>query len=338
MNKNQAAAISSRPTGHAFTPARWKPGLRITPRGVRIALGSIWTLDGLLQFQPYFFTQNFLSETIGSMASGQPGPIHWTIVTALQIATPYRVEFNVMFALTQLAIGAGLIAGGRWVKPALVVSFGWSFIVWWFGEGLGVIPNGMASPLTGAPGAVLIYALIGVIVWPAEEAPGISVASGGILGDHYARLVWGILWLFLGLSMVQLVNRDADAMRSTFASAASSSPGPFAGFNSSLASMLAGRGTGPGVILAVLLAVIGIAVYFNWRRNVFLLAGVVLAIFIWITAQSFGGMFTGQGSDPNSSPLLVLLALTLWVDPHPQLSSTVAVHRAVRSARAHAHT
>src|ERR1700687_4525261 len=104
MNINQATVISSRPKRHAFTLARWKPGFRVTPRGIQIALGSIWMLDGLLQFQPYFFTQNFLADTIASMASGQPGPIRWTIVTAVQIATPYRVEFNVMFALTQLAI------------------------------------------------------------------------------------------------------------------------------------------------------------------------------------------------------------------------------------------
>jgi hypothetical protein len=298
--------------------------LHVTSRGVRVALGLIWILDGLLQLQPYFFSQNFLSETIGSMASGQPGPIQWTINMAVQVATPYRVEVNVLFALTQLAIGAGLIAGRRWVQPALAISFVWSFVVWWFGEGLGLIPHGLASPLTGAPGAVLLYAVVGVIVWPTEDATDNSAASSGILGDHYARLVWGILWLFLALSMVQLVNRDADAFRSTFASAVSSSPGPFAGLNSGLASMLAGHGSGPAIILAVLLAVIGIAVYFNWQRNAFLLFGSVLALFIWITAQFFGGIFTGQGTDPNSGPLLILLAATLWVAPRPRIGSTVS--------------
>jgi hypothetical protein len=324
MGSNQTAGISSRPLSQASTAAsRSKSDFHVTPRGVQIALGLLWILDGLLQLQPYFFSQNFLSQMIGSMASGQPGLIQWTINAAVQIATPYRVEFNAMFALIQLAIGTGLIAGRRWVKPALAVSFGWSFIVWWFGEGLGLIPGGLASPLTGAPGAVLIYALVGVIVWPAEEAPDTSAASGGLLGDHYARLLWGVLWLFLALSMVQVVSRDANAFSSTFATAASSSPGPFAGLNSGLASMLAGRGSGPALILAVVLAVIGIAVYFNWQRNAFLLLSSVLALFIWITAQFFGGIFSGQGTDPNSGPLLVLLAATLWVAPHPRIRSTV---------------
>jgi hypothetical protein len=282
----------------------------------------LWVLDGLLQLQPYMFSHNFLSQMISSMASGQPGPIQWTITTAVQIATPYRIEFNAMFALVQLAIGAGLIAGRRWVKPALLVSFGWAFIVWWFGEGLGMIPMGGASPLTGAPGAVLIYALVGVIVWPTGKTPGTSAASGGPLGDYYARLAWGILWLFLALLMLQPVNRAAGAFSSTFSTAASSSTGPFAGLNSGLASVFAGRGTAAAILMALLLAVIGIGVYLNWQRNAFLLVGSVLALFIWITAEFFGGMFTGSGTDPNSGPLLVLLAATLWVASRPPIGSS----------------
>ena len=47
---------------------------------------------------------------------------------------------------------------------------------------------GMASPLTGAPGAVLLYALVGVIVWPSERAAGLLDARG-------ARTLWAGLWL-----------------------------------------------------------------------------------------------------------------------------------------------
>jgi hypothetical protein len=45
----------------------------------------MWFIDDLLQ--PYVFGHNFLFQTIGSMASGQPGPIQWTIDTAVRIAT-----------------------------------------------------------------------------------------------------------------------------------------------------------------------------------------------------------------------------------------------------------
>jgi hypothetical protein len=268
------------------------------------------------------FSHNFLAQTIGAMAAGQPGPIQWTINMAVQIAAPYRVEFNALFALVQVAIGVGLIAGRRWVKPALLVSFAWAFVVWWFGEGLGMIPMGMASPLTGAPGAVLLYVLVGVMVWPRDKAPDTSAASAGPLGDYYARMVWGFLWLLLAVLMLQPVNRAADAFSSTFATAASSSPGPFASLNSALASMFGGRGTASAIVLAALFAIIGIAVFLNWQRNAFLVVGSVIGLLIWITAEYFGGMFTGQGTDPNSGPILVLLAAALWVAAPARNTST----------------
>jgi hypothetical protein len=33
---------------------------------------------------------------------------------------------------------------------------------------------------------------------------------------------------------------------------------------------------------------------------------------IWIFGEAFGVIFTGGGTDPNSGPLLALLALTYW--------------------------
>ena len=313
MGSEQTAGVSGKSVNQATAATRSRSAIRVTPRGVQIALGVFWLLDGLLQFQPYMFSHNFLAQTIGAMASGQPGPIQWTINTAVQIATPYRVEFNALFALVQVAIGVGLIAGRRWVKPALVVSFAWAFVVWWFGEGLGMIPMGMASPLTGAPGAVLLYVLVGVMVWPTGKAPDTSAASAGPLGDYYARMVWGFLWLLLAVLMLQPVNRAAGAFSSTFSTAAMSSPGPFASLNNGLASLFAGQGSASAIVLSALFAVIGIAVFLNWQRNAFLVVGSLIGLLIWITGEYFGGMFTGQGTDPNSGPILVLLAAALWV-------------------------
>jgi len=48
----------------------------------------------------------------------------------------------------------------------------------------------MASALTGAPGAVLLYALIGAIAWP-------NGRPGGLLGVRGARNVWAGLWLVM---------------------------------------------------------------------------------------------------------------------------------------------
>ena len=40
-------------------------------------------------------------------------------------------------------------------------------------------------------------------------------------------------------------------------------------------------------------------------------AGLLIALAIWILAQNFGGLYTGQATDPNTAPLVALLALAL---------------------------
>ena len=33
---------------------------------------------------------------------------------------------------------------------------------------------------------------------------------------------------------------------------------------------------------------------------------------IWVAGENFGGIFTGQGTDPNTGPMLVMLAIAFW--------------------------
>jgi hypothetical protein len=65
-------------------------------------------------------------------------------------------------------------------------------------------------------------------------------------------------------------------------------------------------------VLAVALAVIAAGVFLSVpaARSVLILAVVVAAV-IW-AGQGFGGIFTGSGTDPNSGPLLALLAAAYW--------------------------
>ena len=43
-----------------------------------------------------------------------------------------------------------------------------------------------------------------------------------------------------------------------------------------------------------------------------LVLAVVLALFIWVAGEDFGGILTGHATDPNSGPLLILLAAACW--------------------------
>jgi len=43
-----------------------------------------------------------------------------------------------------------------------------------------------------------------------------------------------------------------------------------------------------------------------------LILGLVVAAFIWVFGEAFGQILAGGGTDPNSGPLLALLALVYW--------------------------
>ena len=136
-------------------------------RMLQLGLAAIWLLDGVLQYQSFMFTKAF-GQMIGATSSGNPGvvahPINWNVT----LVEHHLVLLNTIFATIQLLLGLG-IAWRPTVRVALAASVVWSLGVWWFGEGLGGVLNGTADPVSGAPGAVIIYALLAVLLWPADR-------------------------------------------------------------------------------------------------------------------------------------------------------------------------
>ena len=103
---------------------------------------------------------------------------------------------NTIFATIQLLLAIG-IAWRPTVRVALAASIAWSLGVWWFGEGLGMVLTSGASPVNGAPGAVIIYALLAVLLWPADRTAVGAVHRGPRGGRPVARALWLVLWLSL---------------------------------------------------------------------------------------------------------------------------------------------
>jgi hypothetical protein len=272
-------------------------------RAFQTALGLIWLLDGALQFQPYMYGNGFIHGLTG-LESGQP---HWLAASigwaAHLYASPMRL-FNTLAALIQVLIGLGLLYR-RTVKPAIAVSVAWSVAVWWSGEGFGMLFAGSANPLTGAPGAVLLYAIIGLIVWPSnDERPG------GLIGIRGARVAWAMLWLVMAWAWLLPANSGANATANAIMS------GPGSGWlhslQSSIASGARGHGLAIAIVLALVSAAIGVSVATNWRPRPFLALAIALNLGYWVIGQGFGGVFyTNSATDLNSGPLFVLLALVL---------------------------
>lgn len=271
-------------------------------RALQTTLGLLWLLDGALQFQSFMYSKGFI-RMLTRNASGQP---HWlasSIRWAAHLAQQNLTVGNTLFSLTQVSIGLGLLHR-RTVKPALALSFAWSLGVWWFGEAFGMLFTDAANPLTGAPGAVLLYALVGLLVWPGER-------PGGLLGIRRARTVWTALWLAMAWLWLLDANSGANAT-STAIDAAPSGISWLSGLQHDAATAAHGNGLLIALALAVISAAIGIASVINWRPKVFLTAAIILNLAYWVIGQGLGGLFTGAATDPNAAPLFILLALALY--------------------------
>ena len=158
-------------------------------RAIQSALGLIWLIDGLLQFQSFMYSNGF-PQMLTGMEAGQPHWLSSSIGWGARLAGGNLGLWDTLFGLTQVAIGLGLLFRPT-VKLALAGSFAWVLVVWWFGEAFGMLFMNAANPLTGAPGAVLLYGLIGLIAWPNGRA-------GGLLGVRGARHRGPSVWVLMG--------------------------------------------------------------------------------------------------------------------------------------------
>ena len=59
-----------------------------------------------------------------------------------------------------------------------------------------------------------------------------------------------------------------------------------------------------------------------------LVLAAIAAMALWVTGEDFGGIFSGSGTDPNTGPLLVLIALAFW--PYPRSATAFTFSRVAR--------
>ena len=273
--------------------------LIISRRWLQGILGVIWFVDGILQLKPQMFTNQFIGQVLLPAAQGQPFGIGQSITGMANMVAPHILVFNFIFAMIQLFIGIMLIFNW-WVKGTLIVSFIWIALVWWFSEGLGMMLTGQATFLTGAPGAVLLYGLIGIVVWPQHDVKDTKVFLSTKMTE-VARYSLAVLWIIGGFLQLQPAFLTQGGLNGAFS----------VDFLNQLVAVH------PLLInwsFAILMWVAGILLlmknYAGARRAGFWLS-VILALFIWWAGEGFGQMLTPLGTDPNSGPLFILLALSM---------------------------
>lgn len=266
-------------------------------------LGGLWILDGLLQFQPQMFGQNFVTQVLVPNLSDQPSFLHAIVNAGINVWNINPVVSDTAAAILQICIGLLLLfpISDKRFKFGAYVSILWSIVVWLCGEGAGLLLTGNASFYTGAPGAVLFYVLLAALLLAAEN---ISVR----------RLPQIAGWTLLAGAALQLqsVFWTIDGVQGTAMAAMSESVHMIAAFPTYVSNLLGLNPTAANAALIIIPLVIGLLLIFKPNR----LVGAIALLFLFLTwwiGQDFGMLTSGIGTDPSTAPLIALFILPIFL-------------------------
>jgi len=271
-------------------------------------------VDAALQLQPFMFTSGFAREVLAPSGGDQPAWVGAPIEVVTGLIAGHPAQANAGCALVQLALGVGFLLP-RFVRPAIVGTLAWSAGIWWFGEGLGGLASGHASLVTGAPGAVLLYAVLAAALWPVDADPSPTPARVGVA--RWFPLAWAALWI--GGAVLQVLPGQAGGAALADQVGGKHGmdvmvgmPGWLSRLHEGSGAALSNAGSGPFIALVAVMALIGVAGLTggHWR-TASAVAGAVLATVFWVVGQDIGQLYSGQATDPNTGPLIVTMALAL---------------------------
>jgi hypothetical protein len=281
--------------------------MTITRRGVRVTLGALWILDGLLQLQPAMFTPDFANRVIAPAGEGQPWFVSAPIGLTVKIVAAQPLAIDLAFAVVQLALGACLLLP-RLARPAIVASLLWSAGVWWLGEGLGGLAGGHADLLTGAPGAVVLYAVLAVAAWP----PDSESTHGSTSLPRWLAVAWAIFWIGGAVLRVLPGQGSSATIAAELTAGLDDAPDWLGHLQSSAAAAVLGWGTGLVLAWVVVCVAVGLGGLRPGRlRAAAAAVGIACALLFWVLGQSLGEPWTGVATDPNTGPMIILMALGL---------------------------
>lgn len=288
------------------------PGPRIPARiFLRRAIGALWIIDAVLQAQPAM-PGGFAHNIVAAGARGQPGwlanLLHWEIY----FWQAHPLDLAVATVLIQLGIGVAILAGGdtRLGRIALWLSIAWGLFVWVGGEALGGILVSGTTELMGAPGAVLVYIaaaaliLAPVRIWTTGQAiRGIRIGVGAvlILGALLQAFPWEGFWTGSGLSAMFLAMSQVPQ------------PGALSAPVLGIAHLAQAQPVLLNSVFILLLFGLGLALISGRAPQWWTVATLLWLAATWWIGQDFGALGSKTATDPNLSPLLGVLLVTVRI-------------------------
>ena len=275
-------------------------------------LGVVWILDALVQAKPTNFAHSF---PLGHLAQSVMGAPPWESHAIYWLLSPFATNWawwNLGAVLLQASIGFALVVD-RGVRVALAGSFVWSGVVWFAGEGLGLLPTGFAMLAFGAPGAVVLYAAVGALAWPVEHRRDVD--------RRWWTLTWVSVWGGGVMLQIPWVYSARQVLTANFEEASLGQPTWLEAMARTAAHVVTGAPDAWAIGLAVIEAIVALAVLLppalpgtaprvdaRWT----LAAAIGLSLAFWVVGQQLGGILSPSATDIDTAPLVILLALAAW--------------------------
>ena len=270
-------------------------------RVLRIGFGCLWIFDGLLQLQSSM-PLGLPSGVLQPAGASSPGWVQHLVNEGVTIWSDHPIQAAAAVVWIQIGLGVWLLVAprGRWSRLGGAATVAWGLVVWAFGEAFGGIFAPGLTWLFGAPGAVLLYCIAGVLIALPERAYATPRLGRIVLGVGGAFLIgMAVLqawpgrgyWQGRGGTLSSMLHQMAETPQPHLLS---SWVRAFANFDDA---------HGWLVNLVVVLALATIGVLLLTGRRPLVLGGLIgligLSVVDWVFVQDFG-FLGGTGTDPNS--------------------------------------
>lgn len=281
------------------------------PNTIRLVLGILWIVDGILQFQPEM-PYGFLSVVIEpSIQAINNVGVEKFLMIGYNIWLLHPFQFDALSGSLQIFIGVAYLLN-RSTKALNYISFIsiiWALVIWIFGEGLGGIPESGVSLLTGFPGSALIYIILAV--------PYISPKLGNIK-NLQKYFIYTVSAIFLIGGILQLIPGNTFWTKGQLAydiymniNQQGENPIVYVILNHTYVYLLF-RENYLNIFMFLLMIASGLFILLHIRTG--LILATVFVGLTWLLFQDMG-IYILPATDPNTGlPLLLMLVILIEID------------------------